>query len=84
MALKPTEKMKRYRKQLKESGGGVIQMKLSKDVIEVIDRFRSLTGLSRNEVIDGILTTWVCDTVEALPALEAMAAKRTAAANHEG
>jgi hypothetical protein len=76
MALKPTEKMKRYRERLKESGGGVVQITLDKAIIEVIDRFRLLNGLSRNEVVEDILMTWACDTAEVLPELEAQAAKR--------
>lgn len=78
MALTPAEKQKLYRerkkKALQDREARQVIIELPNHFIEVIDEYTEVTdsSLSRSEMVESILQTWVCDTAEALPKLRLM------------
>lgn len=71
-----TERKQRHRDKLAASGIKTITIELSGIVIEILDRYRLITGESRSDAIENALMTWAIDTAEALPKLEEWAKQR--------
>ena len=57
---------------LKSKAGNrkAIQFTVDKIVIETIDKFIGICGDTRAEVLENAITTWACDSIEALPAIK--------------
>ncbi len=67
----PKERQVQYRTRLKEAGNRkAIQFTVDKIVIETIDKFIGICGDTRAEVLENAITTWACDSIEALPAIK--------------
>jgi hypothetical protein len=69
MAICSKDRSAAYRKRLKDAGDHVSKVIIFKNEIEVIDQYRSMAncGLSRNELIQSIVSSWIEDVRDELP-----------------